>query len=284
MHHSYILLTLVVASRSICSAGQLVADEALRLRVLQLAFPDARISTLPSQPDAPRFPVTDPGGRVIARLKDVLVGGPDYEVTAPVAREEENAASDVVSAAVVSDRRHLQMRLYRWNSTEPSLAAVLRYTFTGANPSRCCLAIGKVLLLPPAADRIWDVFRTAPHAFTEYTGVEFLPPQGAIREKLMISCNASGVGSSPIISIILDASNRRMKPLLAVDTVELNEADLEEADVHTLSLDLRRTLASGESRFFFTKKSYVDKGKFLRTPVATTVSFRLGYGLPLDGN
>ncbi len=280
-----LLFVLVSISRLVCLAGELVTDEVMRLRVVRLAFPSGRISTLPTQQSRDIFPVKDPLNRVVARLKNSLEQGPDYEVVGPVAKNEENFATDITDFdRPPSNKRRVQMRLYRWKvvSGEPLLVAVLRYSFPNANPSRCCRAIGKVLLLSSTADRILDVLDKVPNAFTMFTEIRFLPQVGTSPEAFMIAADYSGAATLGVNSVILDASDGHLNPLMSVDTVVLYEADLENADVHTLTLDQYPRPVAGERRFFFVKKSYVEKGKVLRTPVTTSVSFPVGTGLPLD--
>jgi len=269
----------------VCLAGEVVTDEAVRLRVVRLAFPNGRISTLPPRPSGDVFAIKDPLNRVVARLKNVLEQGPDYEIIASVAKNEKDFASDITDFKhPPSNRRQLQMRLYKWKAKdgEPLLVAVLRYSFLNANPPRCCRAIGKVLLLSSTADRILDVLDKVTYAFTIFTEIRFLPHGDTRPEILMIVADYSGVASVGVSSVILDASGGHLKPLMSVDTVVLYEAELENADVHTLTFDERRTLVTGERRFFFVKKSYVEKGKVLPTPVTTSVSYPVGTGLPLN--
>jgi hypothetical protein len=279
------VFVLVSISRSACFGGELVTDEAMRLRVIHLAFPTGRISTLPPQPSGDAFPIEDPLNRVVARLKNALEQGPDYQAIGPVAKNEKNPASDVTDFdRPASNKRQVQMRLYRWkaNNGEPLLVAVLRYSFPNANPPRCCRVIGKVLLLSSTADRILDVLDKVPYAFTIFTEIRFIPQAGTAPELLIIGADYSGVSSVGVSSVILDASDGHLKPLMSISTMVLYEAELENADVHTLSLDEQRTLVAGGRRFFFVKKSYVEKGKVRRTPVTTNVSFPVGTGLPLD--
>lgn len=69
---------------------------------------------------------------------------------------------------------------------------------------------------------------------------------------------------------------------MSVTTMVFYEAELENADVHTLTLDEGQTLLAGGKRFFFVKKSFVEKGEVLRRPVTSRVSYPIGTGLPLD--
>jgi hypothetical protein len=82
--------------------------------------------------------------------------------------------------------------------------------------------------------------------------------------------------------VVFEAVNNKLHPILSVNTMVLYEAELEKADIHTLTLDKRRTLFGRGTQFFFFKKSYVEKGRVLAKPVTTTVSYRVGTGVPLD--
>ena len=280
---------LIVALASVCSstsrAGQLVTDETTRLKVLRLTFPNAKISTLPTQPVTKPFPVKDFLERVISSLQDNLEDSPAYKVIGPVAEREEGPASNITDPIrPPSNQRRVQMHLYRWErrDLEPLLVAVLSYSFLDANPPRCCRALGEVVLLSSEADRILDVLDKVPYAFTMFTDVRFLPGGSTSGELLMISADYSGVATVGVSSLILEVAENRLKPLISVPTVVQYEAELENADVHTLTFDERRTHLAGGDRFVFVKRSYVDKGKVLNKVVTTSVSYPVGTGLPLD--
>lgn len=142
--------------------------------------------------------------------------------------------------------------------------------------------IGKVLLLSKNADRLLDVLDKVPYAFTTFTNIHFLHNDRTAAEKLMISADSSGVATTSISSLVLDVSHRRLKPLIEVTTMILDEAPLDDLDVHTLTFDESRTNLAGGSRFFFVKKSYAERGKLFRTPVTSIVSYPAGTGLPMD--
>jgi len=286
--HLLVILALASAHGSMAFAGELVTDESQRLRVLHLAFPAGQISIVPTQPRERPFPIEDPLRRVIGVLDNALNHGPDYEVIGPVAEDEEGAASYAGSPDTpLSNQRQVQMHLYRWRVREgaPLLVAILRYKFLHAHPPRCCGAVGKVLLLPSAADRILDVLNKTPWAFTMFTDVRFIPSTGTNPEMLMISLDFSGVATVGVSSAVFDVENARLKPLIAVDTVLLyEEGELDRIDVHTLTLDERQTHAAGGKQFVFTKKSFVGNGNVRPNPVTTQVSYPFGTGLPLDRN
>lgn len=82
--------------------------------------------------------------------------------------------------------------------------------------------------------------------------------------------------------MVFDVVNKHLRPLIEVSTLVLYEAELENADVNTLALDEGRTRDAAGREFFFLKKSYIEKGKVLRRPVTTSVSYPVGAGLPLD--
>lgn len=281
--YCFLLAALAFLSHATCFAGERVIDETMRLRVLRLAFQNARISALPMQLNEKPYLVKDPMNRVFALVKNALKYDHGYEVVGPAAKNEEAFASDVTGRPA-SNKRQVWMQLFRWRiaDSDPLFVAVLSYSFLNANPPRCCQALGKILLLSSRGDRILDTFDKVPYAFTEFTSIRFFHTDGTGAEKLMISDDFSGVGTIGVSSVILDVSHQHLKPLASVTTMILYEADLENADVNTLTLDERRTLLAGGKRFFFVQKSYVEKGKVLRKPVTSSVSFPVGTGLPLD--
>ncbi len=176
------------------------------------------------------------------------------------------------------------MELFRWTASAGQMyvVAILSYTFANANPPRCCTTLGKVLLMSESANRILDVLAKTPYAFTTFTSIRFIHTNATVSEKLMIGYDYSGVGSVGISSIVLDADGGKLKPLIDVDTMVLYEAELENANVHTLTFDERRTVGARSQRLFFIKKSYVANGKIFKTPMVRTVSCAMGTGLPLD--
>jgi hypothetical protein len=147
---------------------------------------------------------------------------------------------------------------------------------------RCCRVMGKVLLLSKNADRILDVLDNVPYAFTTFTYIHFLYNDQTAAEKLMISADSSGVATTGISSLVLDVSHQQLKPLIEVTTMILDEAPLDDLDVHTLTFDDNRTNLAGGKRFFFVKKSYAEKGKLFRPPVTSIVWYPAGTGLPMD--
>jgi hypothetical protein len=116
----------------------------------------------------------------------------------------------------------VQMQLYRWKTPdglEPLLVAVLNYSFLNANPARCCVAIGEVLLLSSTADRILDTLDQMPNDFTTFTSVRFLDPDGSGADKLMIAADFSGAGITGVDMAIFDVSHRKLNPMISLATL-----------------------------------------------------------------
>jgi hypothetical protein len=273
------------APKQLESAAQFVADEPTNLQVLRLVFPKMRISVLPKQPAEKASPVTDPFQRVIALVKNGLEHGAEYDVVGPVAKDEEDSASDITDPKrSASQERKIRMEAYRWN-TGPNggrfLVAVLSYEFVNANPPRCCHGLGKIVLLSDNADRVLDTIDKMPYAFTMFTSVQFLKGGGTGAEKLMIGADFSGVGTIGINSAIFDVVKEKLNPLLSLTTMVLAEADIEDLDIRTLEVDERRTPADGK-HFFFVEKTYASGKQILTTPRTETVSFPVGTGVPLN--
>jgi len=279
-----LFVALVLLNISIASGAELVTDSAVRLQVLRLVFPNTRISDVPTPKDDPPFPVTDPLGHLVISLKSGFEHY--YEVVGPVATEEEEPASDITDLNKgFSDKRQVRMEVYRWKAPrdgEPLLAAVLDYSFAGANPARCCRAIGKVFLLSNAADRLLDSFDKMPNDFSMFTSVQFVDVDGSGTEKLLISADASGVAYLGVKSALFDLAKHRLTPLISVDTLVFYEEELENVTINTLTLDERQTIRSRGKRIFFVKETFAAKGKLFSKPRKSRVSFPVGYGLPLE--
>ena len=264
-------------------AAEIVTDEATRLRILGLVFPAARISRVAAQPDKP-FEVRGPRRQLVATLRNALLSTQVYEVFGPPKKEEEDPASDILREHGPSQTRQVHMKVFRWSppgGSRPMLVAILSYQFRGANPPRCCSTIGKVLLLSNAAERIVDSFDSMPWGFSTFTEVRFLN-DGSGSEKLMIGVDASGAATLLVDSAIFDLSKQKLTPVLSVQTMVLYEAELENIDVHALTLDETRTRSAKGTRYFFVKRTFADKKKLPATSFVTTESYPAGTGLPLD--
>jgi hypothetical protein len=279
------LLTMLLVTASTANSAEIVTDEATRMGVLRLVFPNARISAVSGPPNIESFSVTDPLGHLVISLRSGFQH--EYAVVGPVAKEEEEPASDITRFPEhwMSDKRRVLMEVFRWKPPrdgEPLLVAVLSYSFPTANPARCCRAKGKVILLSTAADRILDRIEKVPYAFTTFTSVRFLDMDGSGAEKLMIGADTSGMGSIGVDSAVFDLSNRKLDPLLAVNTLVFYEADIEDLDIHTLTLDEPQTIRSSGKRFFFVKKTFAEKAKLFAKPPTSQMSYPVGFGVPLD--
>jgi len=280
----FLYVALVLLNLSFASGAELVTDHDTRLRVLSLVFPNARISDAAKPKDDQPFSVTDPLEHLVISLKSGFEHY--YEVVGPVAKEEEEPASDITDLNKgFSDKRQVRMEVYRWKAPkggEAVLVAVLDYLFMGANPARCCRAIGKVFLLSSAADRLLDSFDKMPYAFTTFTSVQFIDLDGSGAEKLLISADTSGAAYLGVKSALFDLAKRRLTLLVSLDTLVFYEAELEKVAIHTLTLDERQTIRSKGKRIFFVKETFAAKGKLFSKPLKSRVSFPIGYGLPLD--
>jgi hypothetical protein len=160
--------------------------------------------------------VSDPLGRVVGTGKNALAGSNEYEVVGPVTPTEEGPASDVLDRSrSLSDKRRVWMRVYGWRSSndERLLVTVVSDVFQDANPPRC-----------------------------GFTNIQFVRVDRSGAEELMLAGDYSGLSTIGVRSVILAISNQRLKPVMSVPTMVLYEAELENADVHTLTLDDRRTL------------------------------------------
>ena len=185
----------------------------------------------------------------------------------------------------LSDKRRVKIQLYRWkpaNDDDALLVAIMDYSFPDANPARCCRGAGRILLLPISADRILDRFDKVPYGFTMFTSVRFVDVDGSGTEKLMVGADTSGAGLIGVNSAIFDLSNQKLTPIFSVDTVALYDADLDDLDIHSLTLDERETIRAKGQRFFFLKTIFAEKTKVFAKPRTALISYALGNGVPLD--
>jgi hypothetical protein len=266
-------------------AAQLVTDEATNLQVLRLVFPGMRVSVLAKRQDEKPSPVTDPMGRIIAVVSDGLERGREFSTIGPVSKEERGPASDLGDYQHMSNQRYVRMEVFRWRAStdgQPFLLAVLSYTFRNSNPPLCCRALGKIVLLSNNANRVLDSFNKVPNAFTMFTSLDFIKVSGTGYEKLMIGVDFSGVGTIGINSAIFEVSQRKLRPLLSLTTMVLNEADIEALDIRTLKFDEHRTFLANGKEFFFLQRTYATGKQVLATPSTETIALPVGTGVPID--
>lgn len=281
-----VVLVLALVGGTLCNAAQLVSDEATNLQALRAIFPNMRISVLPNQPEEHPSPITDPLQRLIATVQNELLHGRQYSVVGPVSQDEEDSSIDIVHPQrSASDERRLHIEVYRWTIDEKGnelLVAFLSYTFANANPPRCCTTVGKMVLLSDNAERVLDTLDKMPYAFTMFTSIQFLKVDATVSEMLLVGADFSGVGTIGINSAVFNVKHQRLNPLLWLTTMVLSEADIDDLDVHTMTLDARRTVLANGKRFFFTKKTYAVGKQVLTTPRTETAEFPVGSGVPLD--
>ena len=271
------LVTLLLVNASAAHGAESVTDESIRLRVLRLVFPNAAISR--SLPGVKQTPVQGPLGidAFSESFRDALEDEQEYDVVGSVGKDEALAAEDITSSAHdrFSEKRRVRLLLFRWRSNrgdQSSLVAVINYSFSEANPARCCLAVGKVVLLSDTGDRVLSMLDRMPNAFTTFTAIKFLSAGGAGRETLFLSVDFGGAGTIGINTAIIDLSNQRLTPLRWLPTAI--SYDIEEK--FTMALDEPRTKRSKGKRVWFIKTTYAKKGKRFPAPVTSRESIEIG--------
>jgi len=272
----------------LCSAhgAELVTDEAMRLGVLRLVFPKATISISPARSNPPEGRFSGELEPLSGSFQDAFADEQEYDVVAPPDEQEEPAASITLDRS--SDERRVRLLLYRWRPADggqASLVAVLHYVFVDANPSRCCRALGKVMLLSASGERVEAKVTEMPNAFTRFTSVRFLDPGRPNPEDLLVSVDFSGAGVVGVNTAILGLTNQRITPLGWLTTAVYDGLEKENEEMYVMTLDEQKTRLSKGKRFWFVKKSYIEKGKKLPAPITSATSV-LGtrMGVPLNWN
>lgn len=272
----------------VCSAhgAELVTDEATRLGVLRLVFPKAAISIGPARSKPPEAGFSGELEPLADSFHDAFADEQEYDVVAPPDEEEELAASITFDRS--SDRRRVRLLLYRWRPADggqASLVAVLHYVFVDANPSRCCRALGKVMLLSASGERVEAKVTEMPNAFTRFTSIRFLDPGRPNPEDLLVSVDFSGAGVVGVNTAILDLTNQRITPLGWLTTAVYDGLEKENEEMFAMTFDEQKTRLSKGKRFWFVKKSYIEKGKKLPTPITSATSvLATRMGVPLNWN
>src|SRR4051812_7821837 len=112
-HRSVLIALLMSIAAYPCRGGPVVMNQAIRLRVMHLAFPNAEmISAVPAEPEETPHRLTDPVGRVIDMPKNALAGKTEYKVIGPDSQVEELPASDLTDGNSVSHTRRVQIQVY----------------------------------------------------------------------------------------------------------------------------------------------------------------------------
>jgi len=253
--------------------AELVTDEKTRLQVLRLMFPDARISESPIRSwDASYTAKWAQELPLIDALRDEKL----YDVLGPIAKDEEDAATDVAEL-ITSNERTVRLRLYRWQTenSRPFLVGTLNYAFRNVQPAQCCRAIGKLLLLSDDGKAILDSISRMPQDFTMFTSIRFANLNGDRSEALMVSADFSGPMTVGINTLILGVHHEKFRPLFWTTTAV--KSDLEQK-MFTMALDEKRTFLARGQRYCFVKTTYIEKGKTLRPPLTSRVSYPVGNG------
>jgi hypothetical protein len=276
-----VLVALLLLSLPVAHAAELVTGEATRLRVLRLVFPNATISSSPARLREKSSPAShlEP---LAESLTDALEQEQEYDVVGPVAKDEEPAAENDPTRSPgkqFADRRRVRFLLYRWhskNNDQPSLLAVINYLFPDASPARCCRAVGKVMLLSDSGDRIIAVLDRMPNAFTTFAAVKFVDAGSSGTEELVLGMDFAGAGTVGVNTAIFDLSGQRISPLGWLTSAVYYGLETKGEELYTMTLDERQTRLSKDRRIWFTKKTYIYKGKRLATPSRSMTSIHLG--------
>ena len=263
-----ILIRMALATPMPAHGIQELTGEPVHLRVLQAAFPSARVSRSTAAP----FDMSiKPDCCKEFPLDDTLKNERPYEVVAPASKFEEDPASDVAEPEKgLSNRRVVRLKVYevhRQNGGASFLVSILNYGFLGAHPPNCCQSIGLVLLLPVSGDRVLDRFDEMPHAFRMFTSIRFLDVDGSGMEKLLISTDYSSPGEVGITFRVLDVFRERIHLLLDIPLAS------SWPQKYVLTLNESETIAAYGKHFHFAKKTYAEKGFALNPPAVTHVSY-----------
>jgi hypothetical protein len=261
--------------------AEVVTDEATRIRVLRLMFPNARVSVSPTRTwnASVKVKALEP-----LQLNDALKSERVYDVVGAVTDHvERDAATDVTDPETPSNKRAVRLLLYRWRPEKddtPSLIGILHYAFHNRQPALCCQAIGKVLLLSDDGNRLLECVARMPPDFTIFTSIRFLDLKGDGSEALLISADFSGPGNVGVDTVSLTVSHQKLRALFWTTTALQSAIG---GGMFTMALDENRTRLDKGRKYWFARKTYIDEKGIAHTPpVTSSVSYPVSDDGPVD--
>jgi hypothetical protein len=266
---------------STVTGAEAVIDEAIRMRVLRLMFPNGRISASPIRAWDASVKVK---GLEPLQLNDALRSERLYDVKGALTNAaEKEAATDVTDPEAPSDKRIVRLRLYRWTAGKedrPYLIGVLHYRFYNKQPALCCQAIGELLLLSEDGAGLLDCVAKMPSDFTIFTSVRFADLKGDGSQTLLLSADFSGPGTVGVGTVALTVAHQKLKTLFWTTTAVKSSLG---NGMFTLALDEDRTRLAKGRQYWFIRKTYVEEGGGAHTPPLTSrVSFPVNDQVPVD--
>jgi len=283
-----VLVMLWTCGASTGFSAEIVTDETLRLQVLRTEFPNATISIAQRAEKSAKASLNPEMQPLWDSMNDVLANESEYQVVGPIEKQEEGPAEfgSGSKEQQFSNRRRVRLLLYRLRSKrgeQSNLVAVLHYSFPEAKPSRCCRAIGNVLLVSMSGDHVLAKVDGMPNGFATFTAVKFLDVRSTGNEALLIGADFAGAGTEGVNTAVFDLSSHELTTLGWTTTSVYSGLEKKDEAMFTMTLDEQRTRLSKENRVWFVKKTYIDKGKKFRKPITGRASIRLNSkGVPLD--
>ncbi|MEI9814228.1 MAG: hypothetical protein WDO18_16985 [Acidobacteriota bacterium] len=215
-------------------------------------------------------------------LVDALANEKQYEIRGAAPIEERAFAEDLVGEGdKLSDVRLVQMRLFRSGAgPEARLLAIIRYFYLGANPARCCMAIGKVVLLNRTGNQALATVRQSPHAYTTFTNIQPIADLRTGRSILLVGLDFGAPETTGEYSMILGVERDRLIPLHGFVSAISTTAE-DGPQTFAMTLDRGRTHFGTDRRLWFVKKTFMRGMKILDPPEAQHVAIKVGTN-PVD--
>jgi len=272
---------LIVAAGAPLSATEPIADESLRMQVLQAVFSKTTISlavgrsingswSLPEHPKEFLFP-------------DALATEKVYRVVgAASSRAEDCAASDVTNDSSISQIREVRFRVFRWPGTgdSSSLLAVLQYAFPEANPPQACPSIARVSRVMNSRGK-WRQSAGFDLDTTHHTSIQridLVNLAGGHSQQLLIESNWGGAGVVGTNLAIFSLSLGRFDQWLNVASRLYSVG----GDSFVQTLDLPKTREQNAERFCFRNITFAQDGRWLLQPVKSRPCYPRFTGGPAE--
>ena len=256
-------------------AGRSRVDEELRLVLLRVAFPAARITTSKDQPlDWSPLPSL-PGN-----IRDALAGETEYTVIASPDKYEEGHAREVMGdGSGRSTTRRLRWRVLPFSNGKNSPVQYLglaHYTFPDIRAANCCIYFARLFLLSRSATG-WSEVHTGPSLIDRgraVAGLRLLDLDGDGTPEVLFEGEGSQAGDDFIALQVYHIGPNGFEEWLGDRGVAIsfNFYDGDQA-LYVRELDVSATKATGAEGFFFKEIWYRRKGIALSPPETGKVQF-----------
>ena len=257
------------------NAGRSQVDEELRLMLLRVAFPAARITESKDRPlDWSPWPSL-PGN-----IHDALAGETEYTVIASPDKYEEGHAREVMGdGSGRSTTRRLRWHVLPFSNGKASPVQYLglaHYTFPDVRAANCCIYFARIFLLSRSATG-WSEVHTGPSLIDRgraVAGLRLLDLDGDGTPEVLFEGEGSQAGDDFIALQVYHIGRNGFEEWLGDSGVAIsfNFYDGNQA-LYVRELDVSATKATGAMVFFFNETWYGRKGATLSPPETGKVQF-----------